>query len=77
MGTNAKHAHTSVTFENVERDITFLQQRLELMQHQNKQNRALLETYRNMLDSRLKVRTLLTEKYSNLKGTGPAAFVTS
>ena len=44
------------------------------MQHQNKPNRALLETYRNMLDSRLKVRTLLTEKYSNLKGTGVAAF---
>jgi hypothetical protein len=61
MSNNIKSAYTSVTFKNVERDITFLQQRLELMQRQSKQNRVLLETYRNMLDCRLKVRALLTK----------------
>ena len=74
MSNNIKSAHTSVTFENVERDITFLQERLVMMQHQIKPNKILLETYRNMLDCRLNVRALLTEKSSNLKNTSVVAF---
>ena len=65
MGNNGKNIYTSATFENVERDIAFLQERLELMRHQNKQNKVLLETYRDMLDCRLSVRTLLVKKYSS------------
>ena len=42
--------------------------------NQIKPNKILLETYRNMLDCRLNVRALLTEKSSNLKNTSVVAF---
>tara|TARA_B100000809_G_scaffold265592_1_gene324912 strand:+ start:919 stop:1164 length:246 start_codon:yes stop_codon:yes gene_type:complete len=75
MSNNGNSAHTPATFKHVERDIAFLQERLELMQRQSKQNKALQKTYRNMLDCRLSVRALLAEKYSNLDNSDTAAFV--
>ena len=77
MSNSGKNIYASATFKSVERDIAFLQERLELMRHQNKQNKVLLETYRDMLDCRLSVRTLLIKKYSNLTNNRTTPFAAS